>query len=168
MDFVKERRAWEERLMRRAPAAAAAAGAEADGDDDESMEGVNEFGIDGNGMVPWTEEEEIEALAQYLVDREDVGEDQEMRLSDVGDGMVGWQEQQGQGRRLDHDQGIRVDSSGSYGSDEEDYDQLFMEVISGSQEQADPGQWPTQQRQWGQHSGLDGDQNQPSSSMDLS
>ncbi len=159
MDFVRERRAWEERLMRRAPATAA--GVEADGDGDESMEEV-----DGDGMVPWTEEEEIEALAQYLVDREDVDENQDMRLGEVADGMTGWEEQQGQGRGLGDNEGFRVD--GSYGSDEEDYDQLFMEVISGSQEQADPGQWPTQQRQCGQHSGLHGNQGQPDSNMDLS
>ncbi len=167
MDFVRERRAWEERLMRRAPATAA--GVEADGDGDESMEAVDELGSDGDGVVvPWTEEEEIEALAQYLVDREDVDEDQDMRLGEVGDGMTGWQEQQGQGRGLGDDEGSRADGSGSYGSDEEDYDQLFMEVISGSQEQADPAQWPTQQGQWSQHSGLHGNQGQPGSSMDLS
>ena len=156
MDFVKERREWEERLRRRAPATAI--GEELDGD--ESMEGMD-------GIVPLTEEKEIEALVQYLLEREDEDKDEDMRLQEEGDGMRGWGEQC-QGRRLGDHESFRTDSSGSYGSDEEDYDQLFMEVISGSQEQGGPGHWPAQQQQWGQNSGLDGDQGQLSSSMDLS
>lgn len=161
MDFVKERREWEERLKRRAPATAVAE--ELGGD--ESMEGMDELGVEGDGVVPLTEEEEIEALAQYLVERED--QDQDVRLRESGDGVRGWEEQC-QRRRLGDHEGFRSDGSGSYGSDEEDYDQLFMEVISGSQEQGGPGHWPAQQQQWGQNSGLSGDQGQLSSSMDLS
>ncbi|KAF7506199.1 hypothetical protein GJ744_012179 [Endocarpon pusillum] len=162
MDFVKERREWEERLKRRAPATAVAE--ELDGDDD-SMEGMDELGIEAGGIVPLTEEEEIEALAQYWLERED--EDEDMRLRENGDEMGGWEEQCQRRRLCDHE-GFRSDGSGSYGSDEEDYDQLFMEVISGSQEQGGSGRWPAQRQQGGQNSDLDGDQGQLSSSMDLS
>ncbi|ERF75604.1 hypothetical protein EPUS_04584 [Endocarpon pusillum Z07020] len=149
----------------RAPATAVAEELDGDG----RMEGMDGLGGEADGIVPLTEEEEIEALAQYLLEREDEDEDEdeEMRLRENGDERRGWEEQW-QRRRLSDHEGFRSGGSGSYGSDEEDYDQLFMEVISGSQEQGGPGRWPVQQQQWGQDSGLDADQGQLSSSMDLS
>lgn len=155
MDFVQERREWEERLARRAPA---------DLDGDESMEGTDEVRVGENEVVPLTEEGEIEALAQYLLERE--GEDLSLREGRDGEGG---RDEQEQSQQLDHRQDFRADGFGNYGSDDEDYDQLFMEVISGSQEgQGGSGQWSEQPPRWDEGAGPDGFQGQSSSSMDLS
>jgi len=161
MDFVRERREWEERLARRAPA---------EMDADESMEGVDDGSMgEEDGIVSLTEEEEIETLAQDLLDRED----EELRLREERDGQVGWEAQR-QRQLLGDRPDSRFDGAGSYGSDEEDYDLLFMAVLSDSQEQGGLGpgsvqqQQQQQQQQWnhdGRHAGW---QDQPSSSMDLS
>jgi hypothetical protein len=154
MDFVRERREWEDRLARRAPA---------DLDGDENMEGVDDIGVKERGVVPMTEEEEIEALAQYLVDTED----EEMQLQDEREGDRGWEEH-GQRKLLGRGNEPRLYGNVSYGSDDEDYDQLFMEVITGSLEQGGHAEEYAQQQQWDPDNVCDDPGNQHSSSMDLS
>jgi hypothetical protein len=163
MDFVKERREWEERLARRAPTA--------DLDGDEGMKGMGDFGVhcdDQQLMVPLTEEEEIEALAQLLVDSR---QDQAPHyLQDQSTIDTNWQTRQGSGAAVGAHQGSAFDSGGggSYGSDEEDYDQLFMEVMGVSREETGFGQDSVCQKwQKGQYD-LVGQDDVQSSSMDLS
>jgi hypothetical protein len=151
MDFVRERREWEDRLAQRAPA---------DLDGDENMEGTDDVGVKEEGVVPLTEEE---ALAQYLVDTED----DEIRLQDEREVDRGWEEH-GQRKVLGRGNEPGLDGNGSYGSDDEDYDQLFMEVITGNQEQGDHAEESAQQQQWDTDYGRDGLGNQHSSNMDLS
>lgn len=163
---MRERREWEERLERRAPMGLDLDGG--DGDAADSMEGVEEgssgSGGEGGAGLPLTLTEEIDALAQGLMS----AEDGDVQLRKVGNMEGSWG---GRGQRQQF--GDRQDSrfgggGGSYGSDEEDYDQLFMEVISGSQDQDGRAQKPAQQQLWCERSGLDLDQDQPNSSMDLS
>jgi hypothetical protein len=154
MDFVRERREWEDRLARRAPA---------DLDGDENMEGIDEVGVKERGVVPMTEEEEIEALAQYLVDTED----DEMQLQDEREGDRRWEEH-GQRKLLGRGNEPRLDGNLSYGSDDEDYDHLFMEVITGSLEQAGHAEESAQQQQGDTDYVRDELGNQHSSIMDLS
>lgn len=151
MDFVRERREWEQRLVRRAPVA----------EIDMEVEGM-EMEVDDPGGLDESvqqEEEEIEALAQYLVDIEDEAEDARSRKE--GDQRQGSWEAVG-GQRQQH----QFDEHGTYGSDEEDYDQLFMEVISGTSQEGEGFQLRSvDQQTWNEWSGLDSDQ--PGSSMDL-
>lgn len=156
IDFVRERRAWEERLARSAPV---------DLDGDDGMESTDDIRAGEDGEVPLTEEEEIEALAEYMLD----GEDEDRRLREEHD-MVGIPLEHGRGRRQQLGDGRNdswFDGHGNYGSDEEDYDQLFMDVISGSQEQGGSGQ-QSAQRQWSHRSNPDTCQYPPDSDMDLS
>ena len=103
MEFVRERRAWEERLKKKAPIEAEVGDSV---DEDMGMEG--EAVID---MPSPTEDREIEELLSYL------GTDQ--RESPRGD-MDGMSHGQGEGPR-----NMGSDTL----SDDDDYDQLFMEVI---------------------------------------
>jgi hypothetical protein len=161
MDFVKERREWEERLARRAPAEMN--NVDENGDEEMGDDGCGRDGGKEEGPTPLTEEEEIEALAQYLVDKED--QDEQLYRQECVENH--WQEKgQGPAHRLGG-QDSRFDSGGSYGSDEEDYDQLFMDVISASQEVESQAPDPTQHH-WQGKSGSASHQDQPSSSMDLS
>lgn len=163
IDFVRERRAWEERLARSAPV-------DLDGDDgmestDDITRGGKEEEQEEDGVVPLTEEEEIEALAQYMLD----DEDEVRRLREEHD-MAGIPLHQGH-RRTQQQLGGRndpwFDGHGNYGSDDEDYDRLFMDVISGNQEQGESAHWSAQQ-QWSPRSALDTCQYPPTSDMDLS
>ena len=154
MDFVRERREWEEKLARRAPA---------DLGGDESMDATDDAGAGELGLVPLTEEEEIEALATHLLDRED----DDLRLEGEGGVAGNWQGED-QRQQLGNRRDSWFDGSGSYGTDEEDYDQLFAEIISGIREQEGVGQGSAQQHQWGSDPRLDRHQDGLSSSMDLS
>lgn len=154
MDFVRERRAWEERVARSAPA---------DLDVDEDIESTEDVEVRENGMVPLTEEDEIEALAQYMLDNEV----QNPRLQEKG-GLDGNWEEQGQRQQLHGPSASWCGGHMSCGSDEEDYDQLFMEMISHSEEQGDPRQEPAQQQQCNQDLGFHRISEPPTSSMDLS
>jgi hypothetical protein len=154
MDFVRERREWEERLRRRA----AMEGHEAE---DVEMGGGGEEG----GLVPLTEEEEVEALAEYLVGREDDEEGMRRTEAEELSGMNMQEEAESFPRP---DPAERRHSGGSYGSDEEDYDQLFMEVISASQEQEGSERWVGQQCLAESSAGFGQDYGLPSSQMDLS
>lgn len=160
MDFVRERREWEERIKMRAPVEAEVeVEAEAGGDMD-----VDGVGDDGHGGRLLTEEEEeIEALAQYLVDVEEQ-EHEDVRVGKEGGDGEGCQWQQ-QRRALDS----RGDGHhGSYGSDEEDYDQLFMEVIGASQEAGGLQQRSAHRQPWDRDGGVNDFQEQSFSRMDLS
>jgi hypothetical protein len=160
MDFVKERREWEERLARKAPAQIDQL--DENIADEEMAEGGDLQDAAEESIEPPIDEEEIEALAQYLVERED--EDLQTREEARTDAL--WH-QQDQVSFFGLNPGSRHDVGGSYGSDGEDYDQLFMEVISASQEQEVLAQDSTPQQRQGAPS-LDSHQDYPSSSMDLS
>lgn len=144
MDFVRERREWEARLARRAPAQIAQPDEDdEEGQDEEMAEGgeiqaVN-AGAEEEGMEPPIEEDEIDALAQYLVDRED----EALHPREEARTEKSWHQQHGQMPFLaTHPELVHSGGGGSYGSDEEDYDQLFMEVVSASQEQEQNGLTP--------------------------
>lgn len=103
MEFVRERRAWEERLKKKAPVESGV------GDSmDEDMEMENEA---QNDMPSPTEDREIEELLSILET------DQSQTQIGEPDGMA-------------HNQEEASRKAGSDTmSDDEDYDQLFMEVI---------------------------------------
>lgn len=113
MEFVRERRAWEERLKRRAPVET-----EVGDGMDENMEMEDEAQID---MPSPTEDREIEELLSYL--------EMDQQEGQRGD-MPGMSPDQGEAPR-------KADSDTM--SDDDDYDQLFMEVMEdgGSSLQAD-------------------------------
>jgi len=106
MEFVRERRAWEERLKRRAPMDDSI-----DEDMEMEMEMEEEEGEGKRNMPSPTEEREIEELLKYLemdqaqgseASRNDFGHNEEEMSRQTGSDTI---------------------------SDDEDYDQLFMEVI---------------------------------------
>ena len=137
IEFVQERREWEERLRRRAPV-----------DEEVDLEAMDEDGDVGEveEMSP-TEEREIEELLSYLDDGGD------------GDGAVEGERMLGRVSGYLSDSQPRKSIGSDTMSDDDDYDQLFQEVLAQGQHE-DLGMGSQELGQW---QAVDQD-----SSMDLS
>jgi len=126
MDFVRERRAWEEGLRRRAPDAFSVMDVWEEMDDEPEMDRTDENYPQQAELPSPTEDREIEELLSFMDD----GADSLSLVRPVGE-QVDSQRVIRQEQTQQSDQ-IQVQMSDD---DSEEYDRLFMEVISASQEQ---------------------------------
>ena len=124
MDYVRERKNWMEGLSSQAPDVPL----ELEGPilDNRSMD--EERRDHDDGLIPPTEEEEIDALAQAWLE-------QEAQSNPTPQQLYPRQQSQVNFRHAIAETTPSHQASSTYGSDEEDYDRLFMDLVSSGQEQ---------------------------------